>query len=51
MVKKEIKSTKKQKTYKEIKKEQALQKTIREKQKYFDYYDDVKSHTHKVIDW
>ena len=21
------------------------------KSQYFDYYDDVKSHTHKVIDW
>lgn len=21
------------------------------KRKYFEYYDDVKSHTHKVIDW
>lgn len=21
------------------------------KQKYFDYYDDVKSHTHNVYDW
>ena len=21
------------------------------KEKYFDYYDDVKSHTHKIVDW
>ena len=21
------------------------------KEKYFDYYDDVKSHTHKIYDW
>lgn len=21
------------------------------KKQYFDYYDDIKSHTHKVIDW
>ena len=21
------------------------------KQKYFEYYDDIKSHTHKVTDW
>lgn len=21
------------------------------KEKYFEYYDDVKSHTHKIVDW
>lgn len=21
------------------------------KRKYFEYYDDVKSHTHKIVDW
>ena len=27
------------------------QGTDKFKDKYFDYYDDVKSHTNKVIDW
>ena len=33
---------------KKTKKKQADDKF---KQQYFDYYDDIKSHTHKVIDW
>ncbi len=38
-----------QKTYKKTKlKPQELQKF---KQKYFEYYDDIKSHTNKIIDW
>ena len=47
----EKKTTKKKLTYAEIKKQQELAKTKREKEKYFEYYDDVKSRTHKVIDW
>ena len=47
----EKKTTKKKPTYAEIKKQQELAKTKREKEKYFEYYDDVKSRTHKVIDW
>lgn len=27
------------------------QQTQKFKSQYYDYYDDVKSHTHKVIDW
>ena len=45
------KDKKKKLTYVEIKKQQELAKTKREKEKYFEYYDDVKSHTHKIIDW
>ncbi len=41
----------KKKTYRQIKEEQAIAKTKREKEQYFAYYDDVKSHTHKVVDW
>ncbi len=38
---------KKKKTKKDLEK----QKTQKFKSQYYDYYDDVKSHTHKVIDW
>ena len=41
----------KKKTYRQIKEEQAIAKTKREKEQCFAYYDDVKSHTHKVVDW
>lgn len=44
-------ATKKKKTYKEIKREQELAKVKKEKQQYFAYYDDIKSHTHDVVDW
>ena len=33
------------------KKLQAKKSTDDFKRKYFDYYDDVKSPTHKVVDW
>ena len=42
---------KKKKTYAQIKKEQAIKNTQKEKQKYFAYYDDIKSHTHDLVDW
>ena len=45
------KSTKKKLTYSQIKKQQELAKTKRDKEKYFEYYDDIKSNTHKIIDW
>ncbi len=33
------------------KKKENDKKTAKFKEEYFKYYDDVKSHTHKVIDW
>lgn len=36
---------------KSIKKKLELAKTKRDKEKYFEYYDDVKDRTHKIIDW
>ncbi len=34
------------------KKKKKDQKATEEfKRKYFEYYDDVKSHTHKIVDW
>lgn len=47
----ENKQNSKKTSYSQIKKQQALAQTKRDKEKYFEYYDDVKSHTHKVIDW
>lgn len=38
-------------TYTQIKRQQELAKTRRDKEKYFEYYDDIKSNTHKIIDW
>ena len=40
----------KQKIKKKLDEKQKIQ-TERMKQKYFDYYDDIKSHTHDVYDW
>ena len=34
-----------------IKKNQQKSKYNRDKSKYFDYYDDIKHASHKVIDW
>ena len=36
---------------KEEKKKKELEKTKKFKEKYFEYYDDIKSHTHDVYDW
>ena len=36
---------------KKIKKIKEKSKYNREKSKYFDYYDDIKHGSHKVIDW
>ena len=36
---------------KEEKRKKELQETKKFKEKYFDYYDDIKSHTHKKYDW
>jgi len=36
---------------KNIKKNIQKQQTQKFKSQYYDYYDDVKSHTHKVVDW
>ena len=33
------------------KKQQEKQKTKAFKSKYFDYYDDIKSPSHKIVDW
>ena len=44
-------TTNKKKSIKQIKAELALKQTKQFKEKYFDYYDDVKSNTHKVYDW
>ena len=41
----------KKKTYKTIKKEKKNKETKQFKEKYFEYYDDIKSHTHNVYDW
>ena len=35
----------------EKKKKQKNNDTKKFKEKYFEYYDDVKSHTHNVFDW
>lgn len=40
----------KQKIKKKLDEKQKIQNE-RMKQKYFDYYDDIKSHTHDVYDW
>ncbi len=39
------------KTYKEIQEAKKRAETKRFKEKYFEYYDDIKSHTHDVYDW
>lgn len=39
------------KKYSEIKKQQKAKQTKQFKEKYFEYYDDIKSHTHDVYDW
>lgn len=35
----------------QAKKQAAKKGTDKFKNQYFDYYDDIKSHTHKVTDW
>lgn len=42
---------KKDTKYTDIKKQQQLKQTKQFKDKYFEYYDDIKSHTHRVYDW
>lgn len=42
---------KENKKYSAIKKQQNANNTKKFKEKYFEYYDDVKSHTHNVYDW
>lgn len=37
--------------YADIKKQQKIKQTKQFKDKYFEYYDDIKSHTHNVYDW
>lgn len=46
-----VQKPKKKLTYAQIKRQQQLEKTKRDKEKYFEFYDDVKSSTHKIIDW
>ena len=41
----------KKKNYNEIKKQQKLKQTKQFKNNYFEFYDDIKSHTHDVYDW
>lgn len=48
MCMKEIKKTTK---YSDIKKQQKKNEAKKFKEKYFEYYDDIKSHTHNVYDW
>ena len=38
-------------TQKQLNKQKELEKTQKLKQQYFEYYDDIKSHTHDVYDW
>lgn len=38
-------------TYKSIKSKQNKNNAQKFKEKYFEYYDDIKSHTHNVYDW
>lgn len=45
------KTQKEQEKLKKIKKNQQKSKYNREKSKYFDFYDDIKHSSHKVIDW
>ena len=33
------------------KKKRQIEETKKFKQKYFEFYDDIKSHTHDVYDW
>lgn len=40
-----------QNDFKNIKEKQKLKETKKFKDDYYSYYDDVKSHTHKVYDW
>lgn len=42
---------KENKNYKQIKNQQKKKDAKKFKEKYFEYYDDVKSHTHDVYDW
>ena len=42
---------KKNATYKSIKEKQNKASAKKFKEKYFEYYDDIKSHTHDVYDW
>lgn len=51
MEQKTTQNAKKKLTYAQIKRKQQLEKTKRDKEKYFEYYDDIKSNTHKIIDW
>ena len=37
--------------YKSIKKQQNKAQAKKFKEKYFEFYDDIKSHTHDVYDW
>lgn len=46
-----MENSKTKKTVKEIKTLEAKKNTDKFKDDYFRYYDDVKSHTHKIIDW
>ncbi len=39
------------KTYKEIKNEKQKLENEKFKKQYFEYYDDIKSSTHKKYDW
>ena len=36
---------------KEEKRKKEIENTKKFKEKYFDFYDDIKSHTHKRYDW
>ena len=40
-----------QQNNKDIKKKKQAEETKKFKSAYYDYYDDVKSHTHQVYDW
>ncbi len=40
-----------QKAIQQIKQKKKLEETKKFKDAYYNYYDDVKSHTHQVYDW
>lgn len=46
-----VKKSAKPLTPEEIKKKKALEQTKKFKEKYFEYYDDIKSHTNRIYDW
>ena len=46
-----LKTQKEKEKLKKLKQSKQKMKYDRDKSKYFDYYDDIKHSSHKVIDW